>query len=74
MAYNTTQHAPPPPSHSHTLSVYIVRLLWKGGEGCGGDQREGTGATVHKRGRKNTNMTDFISSLETLLNTSEDDI
>jgi hypothetical protein len=36
--------------YSHTLSVYTVRLFWEGGKGS--DQREGRGATVHKRGRK----------------------
>ncbi len=42
MVYNTTQHPPP---HSHTLFVYTADLLWEGGRG----QREGKGATVHKR-------------------------
>jgi hypothetical protein len=51
MVYNTTQHPPPP--HRHTLSVYTVHLLWEGGRG-GGGQREGRGATIHKRGRKPT--------------------
>jgi hypothetical protein len=41
MVYNTTQH---PPTHSHTLTVYTVHLLWEGG----GGQREGRVATVHK--------------------------
>jgi hypothetical protein len=61
MAYNTTQHAPPPPSHSHTLSVYIVHLVWGGGvevrEKVEGQQYtsivpSSVGATVHKLHRK----------------------
>ncbi len=44
MVSNTTQHPP----LSHTLSVYTVHLLWDGGRGRGGGQREGRGATVHK--------------------------
>jgi hypothetical protein len=47
VVYNTTQHPPPP--HSHTLSVILY--FGKGGRG-GGGQREGRGAKVHKRGRK----------------------
>jgi hypothetical protein len=38
MVYNTTQHPPPPPLPTETLSAYTV--LWEGGEG-GGSQREG---------------------------------
>ncbi len=52
MVYNTTQNPPPP---SQPLSVYTVRLLWGGGGmGGGGGKREGSGsgATVHKMGRK----------------------
>jgi len=49
--WSTTQlnTSPTPPPHSHTLSVYLV-YFGKGGRG-GGGQREGRGATVHKRGR-----------------------
>ncbi len=54
MVYNTAQHPPP---HSHTLSVYAVRLLWEG-EG-GGGEREDRGAQ-YTRG---VDMTDYISSL-----------
>ncbi len=32
IVYNTTQHPPTPPPHSHTLSVYTVHLVWEGGE------------------------------------------
>jgi hypothetical protein len=56
------QQPPTLPSHSHTLSVYTVCLLWGGGGGVGGGQREGRGATVHKWGR-NTIMNDCISSI-----------
>ncbi len=46
MVYSTIQHPPPP--QSHTLSVYIVHLVWEGGRGeAEGGQREGRGATVH---------------------------
>jgi hypothetical protein len=31
-----------------TLSVYTVHLVWEGGRGGGGGQREDIGATVHK--------------------------
>ncbi len=37
---------PPPPRH--TLSVYTVHLVWEGGKGGGGGQREDRGAAVHK--------------------------
>jgi hypothetical protein len=57
MVYNTTQHPPP---HSHTLSVYTVRLLW---EGEGGGVREKIEGQQYTRGVENTNMTDCISSL-----------
>jgi hypothetical protein len=45
MVYNTTQYPHPPPP-SHTLSVYVY--VYGRGRG-GGGQREGRGATVHKR-------------------------
>jgi hypothetical protein len=47
--WSTTQLTshPPPPPHSHKVSVYTVNLLWEGGEG-GGGQREGRGPTLHK--------------------------
>ncbi len=55
------QHNSPPPSQTHTLSVYTVYLVWE--VGGGGGQREdrgasisivfsSMGATVNKRGRK----------------------
>jgi hypothetical protein len=53
MVYNTTQH-PPPPTATHCLDILYVDF-GKGGDGWGGGgegQREGGGATVHKRGRK----------------------
>ncbi len=60
MVYSTIQH-PPPPLHSHTLSVYTVHLVWEGGgevrEKVEGQQytsicSSSIGATVHKLGRK----------------------
>ncbi len=50
MVYTTTQHPPPPsppppPTATHCL-VFICCTFTLGG----GDQREGRGATVHKRG------------------------
>ncbi len=58
MVYKTTQHP-----HSHTLSVYIVHLVWEGEkvgeviEEVDGQQYTSMvpspmGATVHKLGRK----------------------
>jgi hypothetical protein len=47
MVYNTTQH------HSHTLSVYTVRLLWEGGK-----VREKVEGQQFTKGVENTNMTD----------------
>ncbi len=70
MVYNTTQH--PPPSHSHTLSVYTIRLLWE--RGGLGEVREKVEGQQFTRGVENTNITDCVFSLETLLNTSKDDI
>jgi hypothetical protein len=61
MIYYTTQHLPPPHPHSHTMSVYSVRLLWEGGRG-GGDQIEGRGGNSSQEGSKNTNMINCISS------------
>ncbi len=60
MVYNITQHTSPPPSHSHTLSVYTVRLHWEGGEVREKVEEQqytsivhsSMGATVHKLGRK----------------------
>ncbi len=56
--WSTTQLNIPPPPQPHTLciSVYTVRLLWEGGRG-GRGQREGRGATIHKRGRIPTWLT-----------------
>jgi hypothetical protein len=45
MVYNTTQHYPPPPKATHCLYIMYVYS----GRG-GGGQRDGRGATVHKRG------------------------
>jgi hypothetical protein len=65
MVYSTIQNppTPPPPSPSHTLTVYNVQLVWE--EGRGEEVREkaeeqqytsivplSIGATVHKLGRK----------------------
>jgi hypothetical protein len=58
MIYN-----PPPPPYSHTLSVYIVRLLLEGGRGGGGPVREKVEGQQLTRGVENTNMTDCISDL-----------
>ncbi len=69
MVYNTTQHPPPP---SHTLSVLLYVYFGKGG-GVG-EVREKVEGQQYTRGVENTNMTDCISSLKTLLNTSKDDI
>jgi hypothetical protein len=81
MVYNTIQH-PPPPNHSHTLSVYYVHLVW---EEEGEEVREkvegqqytsivpsSMGAAIHKLGRKHKptqTMSECISSLYNLLNT-----
>ncbi len=70
MVYNTS----PPPPHSHTLSAYTwVLYVCKGGEGSG-EVREKVEGQQFTRGVENTNITDCISSLYTLLNTSKDDI
>ncbi len=60
MVYNTT---PSPPPHSYTLSecLYII-YFGKGGRG-GGGQREGRGATVHKRGRKYQQALLYLQSI-----------
>ncbi len=63
MVYNTTQH---PPTATHCLHIL------ERGRG-GGGQRETRGQQF-TRGVENTNMTDCISSLKTLLNTSKDDM
>jgi len=51
MVSNTTQHLPPPPSH--TLSAYTV--LWHWERGMGGERwtrEKNRGAIVHKAGSK----------------------
>jgi hypothetical protein len=58
MVYSTTP--PPSPSHSHTLSVYTVHLVWEEGGGEVREKVEGQqytsivplsmGATFHKLG------------------------
>jgi hypothetical protein len=64
MVYNKTQQPPttPPPPHSHTLSVFTVRLLWEGGGGVGEVREKVEGQQV-TRGVDNTNITDCISNL-----------
>ncbi len=53
MVYNTTQHPTPPPHlHPSTATHFLNILYVYFGKGGGGGQREGRGATVHKRGRK----------------------
>jgi hypothetical protein len=72
MVYSTTQHSPTsPPTATHCLYILYV-YFWEGGRG-GGGQREGRGAQFTS-GDENTNMTDCISSLLTLLNADKDDI
>jgi hypothetical protein len=75
MVYNTTQHPLPPPPHTpqpHTVFIYCT-LLWEGVGGVG-EAREKVERQQFIRGVENTNMTDCISSLQTILNTSKDDI
>ncbi len=50
MVYNSTQHPPPHPTVTHCL--YILYVYFGKEERGGGGQREGRGATVHKRGQK----------------------
>ncbi len=74
MVSNTIQHPSPPPHRSYTL--YIMYFHFGGGGGGGRWIRKKVrGAIVHKAGSnaENTNMTDRISSLLTLLNTTKDD-
>jgi hypothetical protein len=49
--WSTTQLATSPPTATHCLYIYTVRLFWEGGRVEGGE-REGGGAIVHKRGSK----------------------
>jgi hypothetical protein len=63
MVYNTThtkltQHPPPA---THCLYMYIVCLLWEGGEV--GEVIEKVEGQRYARGVENTNMTDCFSSL-----------
>jgi hypothetical protein len=62
MVSNTTQHPPPPPSH--TLSVYTV-LYFEFGKGGGRqvNQKEGERSNSSQSWVENTNMTDCISNL-----------
>jgi hypothetical protein len=60
MVYNTTQHPHPLP-HSQTLSLYTVRLRWKGGEGVEEVKEKVEGLQFTRE--VETNMTDCISSL-----------
>ena len=62
---------PLPPLVTHMHIPCSFSHIWKGG-GWGEDNSENVrGGLVHKR-VENTNMTDCISSLQTLLNTSKD--
>ncbi len=62
MVYNTTQQLPPTATHClYILYVYFV----KGGRG-GGGQREGRGATVHKRGRKYQQELLYLQSINSI--------
>ncbi len=69
MVSNTNQHHPPPPNPlPATHCLYILYFDFEV------NQREGERGNNSQRWVQNTNMTDCISSLETLLNTSKDDI
>jgi hypothetical protein len=57
----------------HTVCI-TVRLLWEGGELGVGEVREKVDGQQFTRGIESTNMTNCISSLQTELNTSNDDI
>jgi hypothetical protein len=70
MVYNTTQH-PPPPTATHCLYILYVYFGKRGGVG---EVREKVEWQQFTRGVENINITDCISSLKTLLNTSKDDI
>jgi hypothetical protein len=64
--WSTTQFntPPPPPLQPHTVSVSILREMDRGG-GRGG-QREGRGATVHKRGRKYQHDRLYLQSINSI--------
>ncbi len=68
MVSNTTQH--PLPGSSRTQSVQCT-VRWEGGEV---NHREGSRGNSSQSWVENTIMTDCISNLWTLLNTSKDDI
>ncbi len=57
----------PPPPPLHTVWIHTPVLIFSHREGVAGGGLKARGALVHK-GVENTNMTDCISSLQTLLN------
>jgi hypothetical protein len=64
MVYNTT-HYPPPPTQPYTVCIYCTFTFGKGG---GVEEvREKVERQQFTRGGENTNMTDCISDLYTLL-------
>jgi hypothetical protein len=66
---------PTPNPFTHCMNTYPCTYGHREGEEGGGWTCEKVrGALVHTRGVENTNMTDCIYSLYTLLNTSNDDI
>jgi hypothetical protein len=63
--WSTTQLNTPLP-HSLTQSLYTVRLLWEGGRRGVRGQREGRGATGHKRSRKYQHGWLYLLSLNSI--------
>ncbi len=73
LQHNSTPTAPsPPPPQLHTVCIYCTFTFGKGE--WVGEVREKVEGQQFTRGVENINMTDCISSLQTLLNTSKDDI
>ncbi len=81
LQHNSTPSTPPPPPTKATHCLYTAHLVWEGGRG--GGKREGRWVTVHKyssfvyggnsspAGSKiQTTLSECISSLKNLLNTS----
>jgi hypothetical protein len=69
MVYNTTQLPPTPPPPTATHYLYILYVYFgKGGRVR--EVREEVEGQQFTRGFENTNMTNCISSIKTLLNTN----